>query len=79
MSELTPEQLQYYEDIGSKYGWVAPLTEEDHEYIVFMRTAFRQRGFEPGKATKQEYEDMLRVVEDEFLEQKRKKQEGAAI
>ena len=66
MSELSREELLRAEAIGSEQGWVAPLTQEDKEYFAYLRTVFKRYNIVPSKATRLEYDFVLRVAESEF-------------
>ena len=66
MSEMSREELLRAEDIGSEQGWVAPLTQEDKEYFAYLRTVFKRYNIVPSKATRLEYDFVLRVAESEF-------------
>ena len=66
MSEMSREELLRAEAIGSEQGWVAPLTQEDKEYFAYLRTVFKRYNIVPSKATRLEYDFVLRVAESEF-------------
>ena len=66
MSEMSREELLRAETIGSEQGWVAPLTQEDKEYFAYLRTVFKRYNIVPSKATRLEYDFVLRVAESEF-------------
>ena len=66
MSEMSREELLRAEAIGSEQGWVAPLTQEDKEYFAYLRTVFKRYDIVPSKATRLEYDFVLRVAESEF-------------
>ena len=66
MSEMSREELLRAEAIGSKQGWVAPITQEDREYFTYLRTVFKRYNIVPSKATRLEYDFVLRVAESEF-------------
>ena len=66
MSEMSREELLWAEAIGSEQGWVAPLTQEDKEYFAYLRTVFKRYNIVPSKATRLEYDFVLRVAESEF-------------
>ena len=63
---LTFEELVAIEEIGDKYGWVAPLTDEDRAYFKHFRSVFKRYNITPSKATKLEYDFVIRVAESEF-------------
>ena len=66
MAEMSGEELLRAEAIGSEQGWVAPLTQEDKEYFAYLRTVFKRYNIVPSKATRLEYDFVLRVAESEF-------------
>lgn len=66
MAEMSREELLRAETIGSEQGWVAPLTQEDKEYFAYLRTVFKRYNIVPSKATRLEYDFVLRVAESEF-------------
>ena len=66
MSEMSREELLRAEAIGSEQGWVALLTQEDREYFAYLRTVFKRYNIVPSKATRLEYDFVLRVAESEF-------------
>ena len=70
MSEMSREELLRAETIGSEQGWVAPLTQEDKEYFAYLRTVFKRYNIVPSKATRLEYDFVLRVAESEFYLQR---------
>lgn len=66
MAEMSREELLRAEAIGSEQGWVTPLTQEDKEYFAYLRTVFKRYNIVPSKATRLEYDFVLRVAESEF-------------
>ena len=42
------------------------LTQEDKEYFAYLRTVFKRYNIVPSKATRLEYDFVLRVAESEF-------------
>ena len=66
MFEMNREELLRAETIGSKQGWVSPMTQEDKEYFAYLRTVFKRYNIVPSKATRLEYDFVLRVAESEF-------------
>ena len=60
------EYLQRIEDRAAETGWVTPLTHEDKEYFAYLRTVFKRYNIVPSKATRMEYNFVLRVAESEF-------------
>ncbi len=51
-------------------SWVAPLEQEDREYFAYFRTVCRRYNIVPSKATRLEYDFVMRVAESEFYLQK---------
>ena len=72
MSEMSREELLRAEVIGSEQGWFAPMTQEDKEYFAYLRTVFKRYNIVPSKATRLEYDFVLRVAESEFYLQQAK-------
>ena len=70
MAEMSREELLRAEAIGSEQGWVAPLTQEDKEYFAYLRTVFKRYNIVPSKATRLEYNFVIRVAESEFYLQR---------
>ncbi len=66
MLEMTRDELLRAEAIGSEQGWVAPLTQEDKAYFAYLRTVFKRYNIVPSKATRLEYDFVIRVAESEF-------------
>lgn len=66
MSEMSRDELLKVESVGSKLGWVAPLTYEDREYYAYLRAVFYRYNIAPSKATRLEYDFVTRVTESEF-------------
>lgn len=66
MAEMNKEGLLQAEAIGAEQGWVAPLTQEDKEYFAYLRTVFKRYSIVPSKATRLEYDFVVRVAESEF-------------
>ena len=66
MSEMSKEELLWAETIGSEQGWVSPMSQEDKDYFAYLRTVFRRYNIIPSKATRLEYDFVLRVAETEF-------------
>lgn len=66
MSEMSREELLKAEAIGSEQGWVAPLKQEDREYFAYLRQVFKRYNIVPAKATRLEYDFVIRVAESEF-------------
>lgn len=51
-------------------SWVAPLEQEDREYFAYFRTVCKRYNIVPSKATRLEYDFVMRVAESEFYLQK---------
>ncbi len=66
MTEMSREELLQAEAIGRETGWVTPLTQEDKEYFAYLRTVFKRYNIVPAKATRLEYDFVIRVAESEF-------------
>ena len=66
MDQERLEYLQRIEEHAAETGWVAPLTHEDKEYFAYLRTVFKRYNIAPSKATRMEYNFVLRVAESEF-------------
>ena len=66
MAEMSREELLRAEAIGSEQGWVSPLTQEDKKYFAYLRAVFKRYNIVPAKATRLEYDFVLRVAESEF-------------
>lgn len=66
MAEMSREELLRAEAAGNEQGWVAPLTQEDKEYFAYLRTVFKRYNIVPSKATRLEYDFVIRVAESEF-------------
>ena len=66
MAEMNKEELLRAEAVGADNGWVAPLTQEDKEYFAYLRTVFKRYSIVPSKATRLEYDFVVRVAESEF-------------
>ncbi len=66
MAEMNKEELLRAEAVGADNGWVAPLTQEDKEYFAYLRTVFKRYSIVPSKATRLEYDFVVRVTESEF-------------
>lgn len=66
MTEMNRDELLRVESIGSEQGWVAPLTQEDKDYFAYLKTVFKRYNIIPSKATRLEYDFVVRVAESEF-------------
>ena len=54
------------DDLGAVSGYVAPMTEEDRDFIAYFRSVFKRYNISPSKATRPEYDFVTRVAESEF-------------
>lgn len=63
-------ELEKIEAHGAENGWVAPMTEEDREFLAYVRSVFKRYNISPSKATRLEYDFVTRVAESEFYLQK---------
>lgn len=70
MSEMSREELLQAESVGSERGWISPMTKEDKEYFSYLRTVFKRYNIIPSKATRLEYDFVVRVAESEFYLQR---------
>lgn len=66
MSEMSRDELLWAESVGSERGWVVPLTQEDKDYFAYLRTIFKRYNIVPSRATRLEYDFVIRVAESEF-------------
>lgn len=66
MEQTKFEYLRQVEEHASETGWVAPLTREDKEYFAYLRKVFKRYNIVPSKATRLEYDFVIRVAESEF-------------
>ena len=67
------EQKQHLLDMethGAEHGWVAPVTEEDTDYLVHFRSVCKRYNIVPSKATPMEYDFVTRVTDSEFYQQR---------
>lgn len=58
------------EHCGERKGWVQPLSQQEKEYFAYLQSVFHRYNITPAKATRLEYEFVLRVAESEFYLQK---------
>ena len=66
MEQQRKEYLLGIEEHGAKYGWVAPTTLEDSEYLAHFRSVCKRYNINPSKATRLEYDFITRVTDSEF-------------
>lgn len=60
------------DNLGAVSGYVAPMSEEDQEFIAYFRSVFKRYIISPSKATRLEYDFVTRVAESEFYLQQEK-------
>ena len=60
------EYLQKIEEHAAETGWVAPLTQEDKDYLVYLRAVSKRYNINLSRATRLEYDFVIRVAESEF-------------
>lgn len=72
MTNIDRETLMRAETFGEENGWVVPLTQEDREYFAYLRKVFKRYNISPSKATRLEYDFVIRVTESEFYLQQAK-------
>ena len=63
---MNRDELLRAESVGSEQGWVTPLTQEDKDYFVYLRSVFKRYNIVPSRATWLEYDFVVRVAESEF-------------
>ena len=66
MDKEKMEYLQRIEEHAAETGWVAPLTQEDKDYFVHLRSVCTRYNIDLSKATRLEYDFVIRVAESEF-------------
>ena len=66
MDQQKFEYLQRVEDNAAETGWVAPLTQEDKDYLVYLRSVCKRYNIALSKATRIEFDFVSRVAESEF-------------
>lgn len=70
MAEMSREELIRAEALGDEQGWVAPLAQQDRDYFLYLRSVFKRYNIVPSKATRLEYDFVVRVAESEFYLQR---------
>ncbi len=70
MAEMSREELMQAEALGGEQGWVAPLAQQDRDYFLYLRSVFKRYNIVPSKATRLEYDFVVRVAESEFYLQR---------
>ena len=64
---MNRSELLHAEESGAASGWVSPLSQE---YFAYLRKVFKRYNITPSKATRLEYDFVIRVAESEFYLQK---------
>lgn len=70
---MNEKQKQYLIDMeahGAEHGWVAPMAEEDTDYLVHFRAVCKRYNIVPSKATPIEYDFVVRITDSEFYQQR---------
>lgn len=70
MNDTERSYLQKIEAHGAETGWISPLTKEDRAFFAHFRAVCRRYNISPSKATKLEYDFVIRVAESEFYLQR---------
>ena len=70
MDQKELEYLRRIEDHAAQTGWVAPLTQEDKDYLAYLRGACKRYNIALSKATRMEFDFVTRVAESEFYLQR---------
>lgn len=70
MDQKKLEYLQRVEDHAAETGWVAPLTQEDKDYLAYLRSVCKRYNITLSKATRIEFDFVTRVAESEFYLQR---------
>ena len=69
MDDAKREKLLQIEEHGADHGWVAPMTQDDRDFIAYFRSVFKRYNIVPSKATEMEYEFVTKVAESEYYSQ----------
>lgn len=64
------EYLQRIEEHAAETGWVAPLTQEDKDYLAYLRVVSKRYNINLSRANRLEYDFVIRVAESEFYLQR---------
>ena len=67
---MNRSELLHAEESCAARGWVSPQSQEDREYFAYLRKVFKRYNITPSKATRLEYDFVIRVAESEFYLQK---------
>lgn len=70
MDQKKFEYLQRIEDHAAETGWVTPLTQEDKDYLAYLRSVCKRYNITLSKATRIEFDFVTRVAESEFYLQR---------
>ena len=70
MAEMSREELMQAEALDGEQGWVTPLAQQDRDYFLYLRSVFKRYNIVPSKATRLEYDFVVRVAESEFYLQR---------
>ena len=66
MDKHEMDYLRAIEDHAAETGWVAPLTQEDKDYLAYLRGVCKRYNISLPKATRIELDFVTRVAESEF-------------
>ena len=67
---MNRSELLHAEESVAASGWGSRLSQEDREYFAYLRKVFKRYNITPSKATRLEYDFVIRVAESEFYLQK---------
>ena len=67
---MNRSELLHAEESGAASGWVSRRSKEDRKYFAYLRKVFKRYNITPSKATRLEYDFVIRVAESEFYLQK---------
>ena len=70
MTEQEKREIVELAAHASENGWVAPLTDNDRDYLVYFRSVCKRYNIVPSRANRLEYEFVTRVAESEFYLQR---------
>lgn len=70
MTEQEKREIVELEAHASENGWVAPLTDNDRDYLAYFRSVCKRYNIVPSRANRLEYEFVTRVAESEFYLQR---------
>lgn len=66
MTKQEKKEILDLETHAGENGWVAPLTDDDRDYLVYFRSVCKRYNIVPSRANRLEYEFVTRVAESEF-------------